>query len=88
MKLNKKIVEELQFILNEAETKIGSKIEKTLLDMYWHIGYCLRVYSDDEISNICSELSVLLSIEKELLLSAYCFYKEHPIKKNFRRIGG
>lgn len=85
--MNKQLLEDLHFILDEVEAKIGNKIEKILVEMYWQIGYCLREYSKEEITVIIKELSILLNVEEKILLDSYYFYKEYPIKKKIGRIG-
>ncbi|MDP3728751.1 MAG: hypothetical protein Q8R18_04835 [bacterium] len=84
--MNKKLLDELNFILEEAEAKVGNKIEKVLLEMYWQIGYCLREYNEEELNILIKELSLLLKLEQEIFFTAYHLYKEYPIKKNIRRI--
>lgn len=85
--MNKKLVEDLHFIFDEAEAKIGHKIEKILVEMYWQVGYCLRDYPEEEMYMLTKELSILLGIEDKILLNAYYFYKDYPIKKKMGRIG-
>ena len=66
--MNKQLLEDLHFILDEVEAKIGNKIEKILVEMYWQIGYCLREYPKEEITVIIKELSIHSSLQLKVSL--------------------
>ena len=86
--IDKKIFDELRFLLDEAEERIWRRSEKVLLDMYWHIGYCLREYPEKDMDMVSKELSLLFHADKEMFCTAYRFYKDNPLKKKAVRWSG
>lgn len=82
--VSKRLVQDLQYIFDTVEEKICNKNEKILLEMYWQIGYCLKDYTLQEIYPLVKELSVLVGAEEQLLIDAYFFYKDVPLKKNIQ----
>lgn len=75
----------MTFLLEEAEEKVGRKIEGILRNLYWQLGFCLREYSEKEITTMSEELALLLEIDKEMLETAYFFYKKNPLKNKVTR---
>jgi len=84
--LRKKTIEEVAYLLEQAEEAVGRRAEKIMLELYWKIGYCLREYHEEEIIPLGEELSILLGVEAELFDKAYRFYKGNPIKKKALRV--
>lgn len=85
--LHKETIEELAYLLEQAEETVWKKAEGVMLHLYWQLGYCLREYSPEEIIPISQELSCIFSVEAEMFRTAYRFYKNHPIKKKALRFG-
>ena len=85
---NKQLVEELQFLLDEAEEKVWRRTRRVMMDLYWQIGCSLRNYSDQEIVVYSEELAKLLDLEAEMLRTAYRFYKDNPLKQKALRWSG
>ena len=84
--INEKLLTEVHFLLEEAEERVWRRSEKVILDLYWHLGYCLKEYSKEEIKKVSKELALLLNAEQEMFLTAYTFYRENPLKKKALRL--
>lgn len=84
----KLLVEDLQFLLEEAEEKIWRRTRGILMQLYWQMGYCLRDYSEQEMLVSSEELGLLLDIDGEMLRTAYRLYKDNPMKKKVLRWSG
>jgi len=84
--IDQRIVEELRFLLDEAEKKVWRKAERVMLNLYWQLGYCLRDYSEEDIAQMEKELAFLLHVEKDMFATAHRFYKENPLKKRIKRL--
>ena len=83
--IDQKLFESVCFLLEEAEEKVWRKAERIMLHLYWHLGYCLREYSEEEVAYIAKELALVLQIEEDMFTTAYTFYKENPLKKKIVR---
>ncbi len=85
--LHKQTIEEMRFLLEEAEEKISSKIENILFHLYWSMGYCLKDYNEEEIALISKELACLFRSDAIMFETAYYFYKANPMKRKLLRVG-
>ena len=85
---NKQLVEELQFLLDEAEERVWRRTRGVMMDLYWQIGCSLRKYSEQEIVIYSEELAKQLDLEGEMLRTAYRFYKDNPLKQKAMRVTG
>ena len=82
---NKQIIEDVQFLLEEAEERMWRRTRSVMMDLYWQIGYCLREYSEQDLLVFSEELAIILDIDGQMLRTAYRFYKDNPLKKKVMR---
>ncbi len=85
--LSKQTIEDLGFLLDEAELKIGRKIEAILFHVYWSMGYCLKDYNEEEIPQLSKELALIFRADATMFETAYYFYKANPMKRKLLRVG-
>ena len=85
--LSKQTIEELSFLLDDAEAKICARIEDILFHLYWSMGYCLKDYSEEEIVSLSKELALLFRVDAIMFETAYYFYKANPMKRKLLRVG-
>ncbi|MSR86315.1 hypothetical protein EXS74_02885 [Candidatus Woesearchaeota archaeon] len=82
---NKHLIEDVQFLLDEAEERMWRRTRGVMMDLYWQIGYCLREYSEQDLLVFSEELAIILDIDGQMLRTAYRFYKDNPLKKKVMR---
>lgn len=84
---SKKVLEEVSYLLEGAQEKIGSKIERILFNLYWSLGYCLKDYTEEEIVPVSKELALLFHVDAVMFETAYVFYKTNPMKRKLVVVG-
>ncbi len=77
--------ENVQFILQRTDERIGKRAKKHMLEMYWRIGFELRDYTEKEMMNIVRKLSRDLRLDFRLFLMSYEFYRVCPMYQNALR---
>tara|TARA_Y100000310_G_scaffold341216_1_gene439659 strand:- start:1225 stop:1491 length:267 start_codon:yes stop_codon:yes gene_type:complete len=73
------IKENVEFILRKYEIKIGKKIRKDMMGVYWKIGFELRDLEEEELIKVVRKLVKDLPITPEMLVLSYKFYLGSPI---------
>ncbi|MBL7052039.1 MAG: hypothetical protein ISS01_03025 [Nanoarchaeota archaeon] len=77
--MRKRIVGEIGYLIEEAESKIWKRASDVMLKLYWEIGYLLKDMKENEVRDISENLSSELSIDKKMFELAYFFHKDNPI---------
>ncbi|MDP3918357.1 MAG: hypothetical protein Q8Q35_00430 [Nanoarchaeota archaeon] len=77
--MNKKLLKDVEHLLDKAEESIWDKSSDVMLRLYWELGYVLSEYSVLELTNVSKELGLILGVEDKMFEVAYHFYKENPI---------
>ncbi len=79
--MKKELIQEVSYLLDEAEERVWIRAEKVMVELYWDIGYCLKDCDDKEILAMSKQLGKMLEVEEKFFEIAYHFYKDNPIKK-------
>jgi len=75
----KKVVKEVEYLLKKAEEKVWKNEGRTMTQLFWELGYCLR--NVENIHKMSSILEMELSVDRRMFEQAYIFYQENPIKR-------
>ncbi|MBI5797945.1 hypothetical protein HZA98_03520 [Candidatus Woesearchaeota archaeon] len=76
------LLQEIEFLLHDAEERVWGKADAIMLALYWDLGYALHDYSKEEVEALAKELSVLFNVEESMFVIAYNFYHADPIRKH------
>ncbi len=74
----KKVVEEVEYLLRKAEDKVWQNEGRTMTQLFWELGYCLKDVNDIKEASFVLERE--LSIDRRMFEQAYIFYQENPLK--------
>lgn len=73
------IKENVEFILRKYEIKVGKKLKKDMMGVYWKIGFELRDLEEVELVAVINRLVKDLPVTPDMLILSYKFYLSSPI---------